>query len=97
MIVLNISLLETERPLHRRFRENHAGEIRLLQEFNQATRNSRLVSDDIKKNAPAVPSKHDSSMVRLVGELGLRAETGVAQNFSQVNRALDRGKAMIGD
>src|SRR5439155_3728008 len=70
---LNQRLRETERPFHRLFRENHTGKIRLLQEFNEATDELLVVSDDIEKNAATVGGQHDVSRFWLVVKFGLIA------------------------
>ena len=61
--------------------ENHSGKIRLLQKFDQPTRERLVVPDGIEKDAPAVASEHDVSKLWLVDEFSLRGEAGVVQNF----------------
>ena len=77
------------------FRENHAGEIRLLQKFNEPPDDLLVMSGDIEKNAAAVASKHDVSWFRFVREFGLRSETGVIQNFPQIDRTFDGRETVI--
>ena len=55
------------------------------------------MSDDIKKNATAVSCQHDLPGFGVSVEFGLRGETGVPKNFSQINRPLYRGETMIGN
>ena len=81
MRILNGRLPENERSFHWFFRKNHAGKIRLLQEFNQTARDRLIVSGDIEKNAAPVSCQHDLSRFWLVVKFGLRDETGVIQNF----------------
>src|SRR6266513_1368182 len=94
---LNRRLVEIERPFHRLFRKNHSGKIGSLQEFNKTTDERLAVSDDIEKNAAAVAGEHDVPRLWFILKFGLRGETGVSQNSSQVNRSRDRGETMIGN
>src|SRR5436190_3101302 len=78
-----------------RFGENHSRKIRLLQKLDETARHCRVVSAHIKKNSTAVPNQHDVSW--FVFKFGVCGESGIIQDFPQINRAIDRGESMIGD
>src|SRR5262245_27125960 len=75
LIVLDVRLLQNERPVHRLFCKNHSSEIRLLQKFDQAARYYLVVSDDIEKNATAVSGQHDVSRFWFSVEFCRRGES----------------------
>jgi len=43
------------------------------------------VSDNIEKDATAIAGQHDLSGFRPAFKLGIRGETGIIQNFSQID------------
>src|SRR5262249_5195864 len=56
-----------------------------------------VMPDNIEKHASAVSSQHDLSAFRFAFEFGLRGETGVIQDFSQMDGALKGEKPVTGN
>src|SRR5213079_2310486 len=72
-ISLDSGFVQHECAFHRLPCKNYTGKIRLLQEFNEATDELLVVSDDIEKNAATVGGQHDVSRFWLVVKFGLIA------------------------
>ena len=75
MWTVDFGLIQTERSLHRAFRENDSGKICLLQKFNKTTRNLGIMALNIKKDGAPVSNQHDIVRFRIALEFGLRGET----------------------
>ena len=97
VFALNPRLLQDERAVRWLPRKNHAAKIRLLQEFDKMMGHGRVVSDEIDKNAAAVPHQHNVSRFRFFIEFCLRFKNRFVQDLSDINGSLDRRKTVIGD
>src|SRR6266545_3200724 len=97
MWVIDLGVIQMEGSWQTLFGKNDSRKIRLLQKIDKAAHHHRVVSDDIKQNTATIPNQHDLSRFRLTIKFSLRNETGIAQDFSQIDRALDRRESVIGN